>query len=113
MKQYLKEKLPVKIKNRISKILINAKSFYFRRDLNKLAKIYHCDKGIVHSYTRHYQKHFNGIKNNKLKILEIGVGGYKSPIRGGASLRMWKTYFKRANIFGIDLYDKSQLKEEN
>lgn len=112
MKEFLKEKLPDGIKSRISSFLINAKSYYFKNDLNKLAKIHHCDKGIVHSYTHHYQDHFNRIKNNKLNILEIGVGGYKSPVRGGASLRMWKKFFRKSKINGIDIYDKSGLEEK-
>jgi hypothetical protein len=36
-------------------------------------------------------------------MLEIGVGGYDSPISGGESLRMWKTYFPFAKIFALDI----------
>jgi demethylmacrocin O-methyltransferase len=35
-------------------------------------------------------------------MLEIGVGGYDSPI-SGESLRMWKTYFPFAKIFALDI----------
>jgi demethylmacrocin O-methyltransferase len=44
--------------------------------------------------------------------LEIGVGGYESPLTGGNSLRMWKSYFPFANIFSLDIYDKSFLQEK-
>ena len=47
----------------------------------------------------------------KLKILEIGVGGYKDPNKGGASLRMWKYYFPNSSIYSLDIYDKSRLQE--
>jgi len=43
--------------------------------------------------------------------LEIGVGGYENPCDGGNSLRMWKSYFRRSNVFGIDIFDKSGLNE--
>jgi demethylmacrocin O-methyltransferase len=43
-------------------------------------------------------------------MLEIGAGGYDSPISGGESLRMWKTYFPFA--FCIRYFDKSFLEEK-
>ncbi|MCK4782633.1 MAG: hypothetical protein KAV87_02700 [Desulfobacteraceae bacterium] len=46
-----------------------------------------------------------------MRILEIGVGGYSNPKVGGASLRMWKKFFPRSQIFGIDFFDKSSLEE--
>ena len=46
-----------------------------------------------------------------MNLLEIGVGGYDDPKQGGHSLRMWKDYFPNANIYAIDLYDKSALQE--
>lgn len=44
--------------------------------------------------------------------MEIGVGGYSNPRSGGHSLRMWKHYFKKGEIFGLDIYDKSALEED-
>jgi hypothetical protein len=44
-------------------------------------------------------------------MLEIGVGGYDSPISGGESLRMWKTYFPLLK-FCIRYFDKSFLEEK-
>jgi predicted O-methyltransferase YrrM len=38
-------------------------------------------------------------------VLEIGIGGYNS-CPGGNSLRMWRSYFPRATIYGLDLYEK-------
>ena len=40
-------------------------------------------------------------------FLEIAIGGYGSPEYGGASLRMWRTYFPNGRIYGIDIHDKS------
>jgi demethylmacrocin O-methyltransferase len=80
--------------------------------LNNLALIYGSDKWGGHFYTQHYQKHFHKLRNKKLKILEIGVGGYDDPHYGGASLRMWKKYFPQSMIYAIDIYDKSPLQEK-
>jgi demethylmacrocin O-methyltransferase len=81
-------------------------------DLNKLALIYGSDKWGGHFYTTHYHEHFHKLRNKKLRILEIGVGGYESPHFGGESLRMWKRYFPQSMIYSIDIYDKSALQEK-
>ncbi|WP_411768223.1 class I SAM-dependent methyltransferase [Winogradskyella sp. A3E31] len=70
------------------------------------------DKAIDHFYLPHYKKHFRPYKFKKINLLEIGVGGYKSPKHGGHSLRLWKSYFPFAHIFAIDIYDKSALEEK-
>ncbi|WP_036566671.1 class I SAM-dependent methyltransferase [Nocardia sp. BMG51109] len=67
------------------------------------------DKWGVHQYPQHYERHFDPIRDRPLTILEIGVGGYDDPHRGGESLRMWKRYFPRAAIFGLDIVDKTAL----
>lgn len=110
-KSFIKNRLSDKSVAKISRLIINAKSYINCKDLTRLAMIHQSDKGLVHSYTNIYQNHFEKLKGHQLNILEIGVGGYKNPNRGGASLRMWKKYFKKSNIFGIDLYDKSALEE--
>ena len=40
-------------------------------------------------------------------LLEIGVGGYTRRKRSGASLKMWRWFFPRATIVGLDIEDKS------
>lgn len=79
--------------------------------LNNLALIYGSDKWGGHFYTTHYHEHFHKLRHKKLKILEIGVGGYEDPHYGGASLRMWKRYFPQSMINAIDIYDKKALQE--
>lgn len=39
-------------------------------------------------------------------VLEIGVGGYGNPVSGGASLRMWRSYFPSATVYGLDISPK-------
>ena len=78
--------------------------------LQILSVVYGSDK-FGHGYHKPYRHFFGSIRWRKLKLLEIGVGGYRDPNNGGASLRMWKKYFPRSQIFGIDIYNKQSLEE--
>jgi hypothetical protein len=69
------------------------------------------DKGL-HFYTPQYMKHFKSLKNKRIKLLEIGVGGYSNPNLGGNSLIMWKKFFPFGKIFAVDLYKKDVLKTD-
>lgn len=82
-------------------------AWWYRNDLPRLAQYFGTDKHGSHFYARHYQQHFEPWRHRPLKVLEIGVGGLEDPRAGGESLRMWKAYFRRASIVGIDIYDKS------
>ena len=80
-------------------------------DLVKLATLFQTDKWGTHSYAPHYQHHFAPMRRRPLTVLEIGVGGHDNTSAGGESLRMWKAYFSRSQIVGIDLYDKTAVDE--
>ena len=82
------------------------------KDLIKLATFYKTDKWNSHWYVQHYQKHFENLRTKKLNILEIGIGGDADPNKGGASLRMWRTYFPKSKIYGIDIYEKKAHEEK-
>lgn len=105
MIKYIKFFIPLTIKNRIKEKL-------WRSDLCKLAKLYGTDKWGTHRYAQHYHTHFSPIRKKELNILEIGVGGHDSITKGGASLRMWKAFFPRSQIYAIDIFDKSKLQED-
>jgi hypothetical protein len=75
--------------------------------LEELAKKYGTDKISGHSYIEHYTTHFADRKNDPVRLLEIGVGGYEDPDAGGASLRMWRDYFQNGKIHGIDIHKKN------
>ena len=83
-----------------------------RHDLPWLAEYFGTDKWGVHRYAAHYQRHFKHLQAQPINLLEIGVGGHDNPRAGGASLRMWKAFFPKAKIFGLDLFDKSALQED-
>ncbi|MBP0000642.1 MAG: hypothetical protein J7641_16865 [Cyanobacteria bacterium SID2] len=80
-------------------------------DLKKIAELCKTDKHGSHYYIQHYQKYFTSLRWKRLNILEIGIGGLKDLMKGGASLRMWKYFFSWSNIYGIDIYDKSYHEE--
>ena len=80
-------------------------------DLAFLAGYFNTDKMGNHFYAPHYMTHFRAFRRRRIKLLEIGVGGVAAPDFGGHSLRMWKRYFPRAEIYSVDIYDKSALEE--
>jgi hypothetical protein len=87
------------------------KRYYYRNSLPELAMLYGTDKWGLHKYASRYQSHFWHLKNSKFNLLEIGVGGHEDPTKGGKSLRMWKAFFPKANIYAIDIHDKHLLNE--
>lgn len=52
--------------------------------------------GKPHDYARHYDKLFTLLRDNPVKMLEIGVGG-------GEGVRMWLEYFQQAMLVGVDI----------
>lgn len=77
--------------------------------LEQLAKQYHSDKFGHHDYCRHYQHHLQPFQYDPITLIELGVGGYEFPDRGGSGLRMWNDFFIKGKIVGVDFYDKSGL----
>ncbi|MGW5385155.1 DUF707 domain-containing protein [Nocardia sp. NPDC003963] len=73
--------------------------------LTRLALLYGSDKWGIHRYTPQYERYFEPLRDRPLTILEIGIGN-------GASLRMWKRYFRRAIVFGLDIHDSSRYVEQ-
>jgi trans-aconitate methyltransferase len=59
------------------------------------------DKAGQRQLLHAYEEYFEPIRAMELVFLEIGV-------LGGASLRMWREYFPRAQIFGIDVNPEAE-----
>lgn len=83
------------------------------------------DKGPPqkHSYTRVYHELFENMRNEKLRVFELGLGTTYSDIpsnmssmpksyRPGASLRGWKEYFPNSQIYGADVDKRVLFSEE-
>ena len=76
-----------------------------RPKLRELAEMHDASKG--HNCNA-YEIFLTGFRDRPVNLLEIGIGGdWNDPSSGGGSLRMWRDYFPRGQIFGIDLFDKS------
>ncbi|ORA76732.1 hypothetical protein BST28_20635 [Mycolicibacter kumamotonensis] len=80
-------------------------------NLTELAVLFGTDKWGGHWYAPYYQRYFEPYREQSVKVLEIGVGGYDPPDLGGESLRMWKHYFRRGLIYGLDVFEKADLSE--
>lgn len=78
--------------------------------LDSLAIKYGSDKSSLHhNYCPVYEHYFAPLKDQPIFLVELGIGGYHYPDRGGASLKMWYDYFPHAKIVGVDIYKKTGL----
>jgi hypothetical protein len=111
IKEILKSVLKRNLFNKLKGIYLGVLSIPFGYNLNMLARIYKTDKWGKHNYTEHYSTHFRKFRFKRIKLFEIGAGGYQNPDIGGNSLRMWKRYFPFGKIYSLDIYDKSQFEE--
>jgi hypothetical protein len=74
--------------------------------LDKLAKLNGTDKSSeIHNYCVKYEKYLPFDRYDRLTLLEIGV-------LNGESLRMWRDYFYRSYIIGIDINPDCKKHEE-
>lgn len=81
-------------------------------DLGALALRYASDKwGGIHRFTPHYERHLRPLRDQVVRVLEIGIGGYDNITPGGGSLKMWKRYFTRGLVYGIDIFEKPHVNE--
>ena len=80
-------------------------------DLDQFAMKYGSDKFGARGHTAHYDRFFAPLRRAAIEMLEIGIGGWDDPDGGGESLRMWRDYFPKGTIHGLDLYDKSGVAE--
>jgi len=76
------------------------------RPLDEISRGYGTDKSsLFHNYTKLYSLYFDEIRQESLKILEIGIDK-------GFSLKTWKEYFAKSEITGIDILDLKHFEEE-
>lgn len=58
-----------------------------------------------HNYLDKYEFFLRKFKDEEIKLLELGI-------YGGSSLRLWKEYFSKAQIYGVDIMDACKHYEE-
>ena len=100
--------------------------------LNSLFDLYGSDKGTndvlsvkpygwnAHTYGDYYSRLFDHCVENFYNVFECGIGTNDTNIisnmggngRPGASLRAWRDYFPKANIYGADIDKKILFEEE-
>ena len=73
-------------------------------NLIEIGKKYPSSKNIS-GFIQLYEKYFTPLRDSKINILEIGVDN-------GDSLRIWREFFSKANICGIDI-DKKNFRINN
>lgn len=79
-------------------------------ELDTLAVRFGSDKwGTLNWFTPHYAHHLARFRELPVRVFEIGIGGYQDPAAGGGSLLIWKRYFRRGQVFGLDLFPKHGL----
>jgi hypothetical protein len=73
--------------------------------LTELANTFNSDKGnaykCAHNYTNTYDALFNKLIDEKITMMEIGLNRDNSQYV--PSLNMWNSYFKRVDIYGVDI----------
>jgi cephalosporin hydroxylase len=111
IKQWIQQRLASGKHPRLERFVEELRALGRGHDLDRLGRIYGTDKVGHHTYTPHYRHHFRPLRFRRLRLLEIGVGGYRNPRYGGNSLRMWKKYFPWGRITSLDIHDKSLLQE--
>jgi hypothetical protein len=93
--------------------------------LCKLMNDFGSDKGapvvrLSHNYTTYYSAIFSPHQDQPLRIFEMGIGSNDPTVpsnmgvegRPGASLRGWKAFFPKAQVFGADIDRKALFSEE-
>lgn len=81
--------------------------------MDQLALQHKTDKASNgHNYTKVYETYMEIRRQDPLLIVELGIGGYHYPNRGGESLRLWYDYFPHARIVGVDIYPKPGMEKD-
>jgi hypothetical protein len=109
------------------------KNSFSKDELEALAEKNKSDKGMSqekynsshwdwkgHFYTNAYEILFLPIKYTAKNIFEVGIGTNYTDVPSsmgelgvpGASLRMWKEYFPKANIYGADIDERILFEED-
>jgi len=95
------------------KKLVLGKKDFSHKSLSDISKKYPTDKDFTHNYYESvYEEFFYPIKDNVKLVCEIGIGGFlkEAGWEPGNSLRVWRDYFKNAQILGLDIV-RHQLRD--
>jgi len=83
------------------------------KTLTEIFNEHQTDKGTVigecHNYGETYEISMAPVRNDPIKILEIGI---IEPAHPGASLKSWEEYFPNATVVGFDRMDATSLNSD-
>jgi SAM-dependent methyltransferase len=67
-----------------------------KSELAEIASRYDTDKAIHTHYLRNYEHYFGDLRDADVRLLELGI-------KSGGSLLLWRDYFARGVIVGLDI----------
>jgi hypothetical protein len=65
-------------------------------DLAEIATRYDTDKAVHTHYLRNYEHNFGALRDKPVRLLELGI-------KEGGSLLLWRDYFEKGLIVGLDI----------
>ena len=65
-------------------------------DLAHIAGKYDTDKAVHTHYLRNYEHYFSPLRDREVRLLELGI-------KQGGSLLLWRDYFERGRVVGLDI----------
>ena len=65
-------------------------------DLADIAGRYDTDKAVHTHYLRNYEHYFEPLRNDPVRLFELGI-------KDGGSLLLWRDYFERGLVVGLDI----------
>lgn len=65
-------------------------------DLAHIAARYDTDKAVHTHYLRNYEDYFGAMRDKEVRLLELGI-------KEGGSLLLWRDYFERGLVVGLDI----------
>lgn len=81
------------------------------KTLTEIGRYYGTDKIDSHSYLPIYEMYLESSRHEKVRVLEIGYGGYEHIDQGGSGARMLREYFDHpeSEVVVTDIYPKIPL----
>ena len=68
------------------------------------------DKNTNHSYLELYEKLLSNKKETANNVLEVGIGDFNQ--KNGGSIKLWRDYFAKAIIYGLDILPNDRVIDE-
>lgn len=68
------------------------------------------DKNTTHAYVDLYEQLLSSKKESATSVLEVGIGDFGQ--KNGGSIKLWRDYFTKATIYGLDILPASRVIDE-